>query len=244
MIEAKQVSKSFGNRKVLNKLNFSLQQGEIVALIGQNGIGKTTLIRTLCGLYHPDSGSIEIDGVPFTQDTPSLRAKIGVVLHSTMMYPNLSCRENLDFYASLYDIDKKSPRIPDLISLLNLEARSSEKVRTLSRGLQQRLSIARALVHDPRYLLMDEVFSGLDQHSLSELTSILIKQAGDGKGILFSTHEIDKVFSIATRVIILHQGAVVFSSPVSDLSPQALIENYSAFTDGIPLPDNELRVKP
>ena len=243
MIEATQISKSFGNRKVLQKLNFSLEQGEIVALVGQNGIGKTTLIRTLCGLHHPDSGRIEVDGDLFAQESAPLRAKIGVVLHSTMLYPNLTCYENLDFYASLYGIEKKAPRISELLSLFNLETRANEKVRTLSRGLQQRLSIARALVHNPRYLLMDEVFSGLDQRSLSELTSILKYQARDGKGILFSTHEIDKVFSIANRVIILHQGVIVFSNLVRDISPQALIEKYTTVIDGFSLPSQETRVK-
>ena len=147
MIEAIQISKSFGNRKVLQKLNFSLQQGEIVAMVGQNGIGKTTLIRTLCGLHHPDSGKIRVDGDQFSQDSPSLRAKIGVVLHSTMLYPSLTCRENLAFYASLYGIENKATRISELLSLFKLETRANEKVRTLSRGMQQRLSIEIGRAH-------------------------------------------------------------------------------------------------
>ena len=242
MIEAKQVSKSFGNRKVLQKLDLSLQHGEIVALVGLNGIGKTTLIRTLCGLCQTDSGAIFMDGVRFSQDTPALRTNIGVVLHSTMLYPNLTCRENLEFYANLYCLEMKKTRVSELLTRFNLEARANDKVRTLSRGLQQRLSIARALLHHPRYLFMDEVFSGLDQHSLSDLNKIVNDQASDGNAVLFSTHEIDKIFSIATRVIILHQGAIKYSSPVIDLSPQKFVETYSAVTERSILPLNELGV--
>ncbi len=242
MIEVQQVSKSFGNRKVLKNLDLCLEPGEIVALVGLNGIGKTTLIRTLCGLCQPDSGQIYIDGVEFSQETPSLRTKIGVVLHSTMLYPNLTCRENLDFYASLYGLKMRKTRVSELLARFNLEARANEKVRTLSRGLQQRLSIARALVHYPRYLFMDEVFSGLDQHSLTDLNKIVKDLAANGNAVLFSTHEIDKIFSIATRVTILHQGVINYSSPVSDLSPQKLLETYTAITEGSMLPLNGVAV--
>ena len=243
MIEAKQISKSFGNRKVLKNLNLSLQPGEIVALVGLNGIGKTTLIRTLCGLYAPDSGTIEIDGVLFTEETPLIREKLGVVLHATMLYANLTCLENLEFYSSLYGINSNDQRILDLLSMFGLKSRTNDKVRTLSRGLQQRLSIARALVHAPQYLLMDEVFSGLDQQSFSEFASILRQQSISGSGILFSTHEIDKVFSIATRIDIQHNGSIIFSASVKDMTPQSLLEKYSEVTGGFSFPNQELRGK-
>jgi heme exporter protein A len=226
MIQVKQVSKSYGNRKVLHNLNFTLQPGEIVALVGLNGAGKTTLIRILCSLYKPDAGSIQIDGISLSQSTSALRAKLGVVLHTSMLYNNLTCRENLEFYSRLYSLESVDKRISELLAMVDLECRSEEKVGTLSRGMQQRLSVARALLHDPPFLLMDEVFNALDQRFLSRLIAVMQKQAGEGKGILFSTHDLDKVFSVATRVDILNNGCIAYTQPVKELTPQILLEKY------------------
>jgi heme exporter protein A len=234
MIQVKQVSKSYGCRKVLHDLDFTLQPGEIVALVGLNGAGKTTLIRMLCNLYKPDTGSIQIDGVPLSKSNPELRAKLGVVLHTSMLYNNLTCRENLEFYARLYGLEDMNHRISELLGMVDLKSRSDEKVGTFSRGMQQRLSVARALLHNPTFLLMDEVFNGLDQHFLSRLTAVMQQEAGEGKGILFSTHDLDKVFSVATRVDILNNGWIAFTQPVKELTPQSLLKKYQELTLNAP----------
>jgi len=230
MIEIKQVSKYFGNRIVLNQLNFELCPGEVVGLVGLNGVGKTTMIRTMCGLCKPESGKIFVDERNLSQEAPLVKAKLGVILHESMLYPNLTCRENLNFYSHLYGLDQIGERINHVLDLMNLFPRSEEKVSTLSRGFQQRLSIARALLHDPIYLLMDEVFTGLDQQSAAKLEELILQQAANGKGILFSTHEIDKVFSIASRVALLNKGKIVFSSSLGRITRQEFQEKYSELT--------------
>jgi len=235
MIQANQISKSFGNRRVLRKLDLSLQGGEVVALVGLNGAGKTTLIRTLCGLNKPDSGSVTLDGLSLSKTGAGLRQKFGVVLHATMLYHNLTCRENLEFYSRLYDLPSKNERIPELLNLMDLNERSQDIVGTLSRGMQQRLSVARALLHDPTFLLFDEVFSGLDQRFLSRIIDLIKKQATANKGILFSTHDLEKVFSAATRVDILNKGQIAFSGYVNELTPQTLLAKYDELTNGASL---------
>ncbi|MCE1254399.1 MAG: ABC transporter ATP-binding protein [Anaerolineae bacterium] len=230
MIQVKRVFKSYGYRKVLNDLNFCMMPGEIVALIGSNGAGKTTLIRLLCGLNKPDAGSIQIDGMPLLKSNAALRARLGVVLHTSMLYNHLTCRENLEFYGKLYGLPSARQRINELLLLVGLEARADDKVGTFSRGMQQRLSVARALLHDPTFLLMDEVFNGLDQRYISQFVDVFQKQAALGKGILFSTHDLEKVFSIATRVDILNRGCIVFSEPVKELTRQSLMEVYQEKT--------------
>lgn len=235
MIQANQVSKSFGNRKVLRNLDLSLHEREVVALVGLNGAGKTTLIRTLCGLNKPDTGSVTIDGTPLSKSGASPRRKIGVVLHASMLYQNLTSRENLEFYSRLYDIPSAYERISELLDLMDLKARSQDKVGTLSRGMQQRLSVARAMLHDPQFLLFDEVFSGLDQRFLSKIVELVQNNAAAGKGILFSTHDLDKIFLAATRVDILHKGQIAFSGFVNELTPHALLAKYDELTNGASL---------
>lgn len=231
MIQANQVSTSYGDRRVLRNLDLTLQKGEVVALVGLNGAGKTTLIRTLCGLIKPDSGSISMDGSPTSGSANEFRQNIGVVLHASMFYQNLTSRENLEFYARLYDLPSARQRVSELLDLMDLKSRAHDRVGTLSKGLQQRLSVARALLHDPTYLLFDEVFSGLDQQFLSRIIELIHKESAAGKGILISTHDLEKVFLAATRVDILHKGNIAFSANVDELTPQLLLEKYDELTN-------------
>lgn len=226
MITASRVEKSFGQRKVLRGIDLSINGGEIVALIGLNGAGKTTLIRLLSSLLKPDSGQVLVDELSLKDDPSSARRKLGVVLHSSMLYGNLTARENLDFYARLYGLDDNESTVSNLLNLIDLFSRADDRVNTFSRGMQQRLSIARALIHNPAYLLMDEVFTGLDEQFINGLISLVKAKATEGKGILFSTHDLDLVFSVATRVDILHRGRIVFSQPVHDLNPRSLLDVY------------------
>lgn len=230
MITASRVEKSFSQRKVLRGVDFSLNGGEIVALIGLNGAGKTTLIRVLSSLLKPDSGLVKVDELSLKDDPSSVRRKLGVVLHSSMLYGNLTARENLDFYARLFGLEGRKTFISDLLTTIDLVSRADDRVNTFSRGMQQRLSIARALIHNPAYLLMDEVFTGLDERFINDLISMVKAKAAEGKGILFSTHDLDLVFSVATRVDILHRGRIVFSQPAHDLDPRSLLDVYQEET--------------
>ena len=231
MIQAKKVSKSFGSRKVLQALDFHLQPGEIVALVGLNGAGKTSLIRLLSGLSKPETGSIDVDGIPLVNENPEVRARLGVVLHTSMLYNQLTCRENLEFYSQLYDTQANQKRVGEMLELMGLETRANDQTRTLSRGMQQRLSVARALLHDPAYLLMDEVFTGMDQPFVSRFIEIMKQKASAGKGILFSSHDLDRISEVATRMAILHSGNIAFSEPIKDLSSLELVAKYRELTE-------------
>ena len=227
MINVSHLYKSFGYRKVLRDVNLAINEGEVVALIGRNGAGKTTLVRILSTLTRADRGNISIN----TQDDPSaLRAQIGAVLHSSMLYPNLTCRENLRFYGRLYGIANADQRIDLMLKTVDLTSRADDRLVTLSRGMQQRLSIARAMLHDPAFYLLDEVYTGLDQSFSESLDNLLLAESKSKKAILFTTHDPERVFKIATRVDILHDGRIVFTSPVSSLTPSQLGDLYRQYT--------------
>lgn len=236
MIEAHHLIKSYRSRRVLQRLDLTVKRGEIVALVGHNGVGKTTLIRILATLARADAGSVHIDGISTASDAAAARQKIGVVLHSPMAYANLSARENLRFFSRLYDVPNPDERIEQLLEEFHLSSRTDELVRTFSRGMQGRLTIARALLHRPDCLMMDEPYTGLDHHSARQLDALLKKKLDEGISILMATHDLERIFDVATRVDVLHQGKIVFSSPVCQITPQQLLEQYQAFNPALDLP--------
>jgi heme exporter protein A len=231
MITANHLIKSFGHRKVLQDLSLSIDRGEIVALIGKNGSGKTTLIRILATLLKPDSGVISIDNEPMNGNAIQVRRKLGVVLHGPMLYPNLTARENLIFYGRLFSIQNLANRIEFILSEVDLTSRADDLVRTYSRGMQQRLSVARSILHDPDVLLLDEAYTGFDDYSSGKLDVLLKQKADDGKSILFTTHDLDRVFSVAKRVDILHKGKIAFSNLISNIDQLELIKTYKEITN-------------
>jgi heme exporter protein A len=225
-IQAVKISKSYGNRKVLRNLDFNADTGEIVALIGSNGVGKTTLLRILAMLMKPDHGQVFLDSIPAESQPALLRRKIGVVLHASMLYPDLTAEENLRFFRKLYNLPGNLAEISKLLGEVKLEKRSKDLVRTFSRGMQQRISIARALVHDPACLLMDEPYTGLDQDSCDWLDGLLRNFAAQGKTILLTTHDLVHITAISTRVDILHHGSIVRSFQSAHISPVELADAY------------------
>ena len=225
-IRASGISKSFGNRKVLRSLNFEAADGEVVALVGMNGVGKTTLLRILAALMKPDSGQLNIDGMNSTSENMLLRSKVGVVLHASMLYPNLTAEENLLFFFRLYNLPVRPDAINRLLSAVMLEKRGNDLVRTFSSGMQQRLSIARALVHEPTILLMDEPYTGLDQDSCGWLDNLLKESSANGKTILFTTHDLEHSLTVSTRVDILHRGKIALSLQSTHTSPEKLLRAY------------------
>ncbi|MGC8825601.1 MAG: heme ABC exporter ATP-binding protein CcmA, partial [Anaerolineae bacterium] len=172
-VEARGISKAFGRYRVLRGVDLRIEQGEFLALLGPNGAGKTTFLRILATLSRPTEGRAWINGQPLDGDTRRVRQQIGLVSHQTFLYGDLTAEENLRFYGRLYRVPALEDRIAELLERVGLYERRHDPVRTFSRGMQQRLSIARAVLHDPPVLLLDEPDTGLDQQAARMLRELL-----------------------------------------------------------------------
>ncbi len=209
LIAVERLDKTFGARWALRDVTFNVAQGEIVALVGPNGAGKTTLLRIIGTLARPNAGQIRIGKIPLAEHPNSARAAIGFVGHQTFMYDDLTAWENLNFYARLYDLPNISQRIRQVAARVGIENRLNDVTRTLSRGLQQRLTIARMLLHEPAVLLLDEPYTGLDQVAADLLDQIMADAKPEGRAVLFSTHDLERGLAICDRAIVLKAGRVV-----------------------------------
>jgi heme exporter protein A len=235
MLKATNLTKSYGSRIVLRGLSTTVEPGEIVSIIGMNGAGKTTLLRILSDLTSADLGKVQINDISARSDPSYFRRQIGVVLHAPMLYGNLSARENLRFFSRLYQIQRPEERIYELLQMVNLRSRADDLVRSFSRGMQQRLSIARALLHDPACLLMDEPYTGLDQDSTTVFETLILRYAAEGKMVLLATHDLEKACRTSTRIDLLHQGRIAFSKPRGELTLDKLINVYHETTGARPV---------
>ena len=232
IIEIENLVKAYGFLPVLKQLSLTVQRGQFIALLGPNGSGKSTLLRLLSGLSKPSSGLMRIGGWEIPTEAQQIRAQIGMVSHKSLLYENLTARENLLFFGSLYGITKAdcATRSDDLLKRVGLKKRSHSLVRTFSRGMQQRLSIARALLPDPHVLLFDEPYTGLDQDAGNVLDDLLREAHADGHTILMATHQIERAASLADRVVILSRGVVAYDAPMQDVSSGQLPNLYAEVT--------------
>ncbi len=221
MIRARGVVKTFGQFQVLKGLNFSLRQGEFVTLLGPNGAGKTTLMRILAMLARPSAGTIEIAGIKLQESRPSIRSLVGVISHLTFLYEDLTARENLDFYGKLYGLrgPELEQRITYLLAKVGLEKRSDQRVRYFSRGMQQRLSLARAVLHRPPILLLDEPDTGLDRQAAQMLAEIIAEPAQGNlpRSVLMTTHNLERGLAMSTRLVVLAGGRIAREAVAADL---------------------------
>jgi heme exporter protein A len=210
LIEIENLVKSFGFLPVLRKLNLSVQRGDFLALLGPNGSGKSTLLRLIAGLGRPTAGIIRVGGWELPKEAAAVRAHIGMVSHKSLLYDNLTAYENLRFFAQLYNIPpaEQNKRIRTMLEQVGLKKRAYDLTRTFSRGMYQRLSIARALLHEPDVLLFDEPYTGLDQDAAKTLDELL-QQANDGqRTIIMATHQLERAAQLASRIVILSRGQV------------------------------------
>jgi heme exporter protein A len=212
IIEIQNLAKAFGYLPVLKKVNLQIERGEFVALLGPNGSGKSTLLRLICGLSKPTAGTITVGGWSIPGEAEAIRAQIGLVSHKALLYDNLTAHENLAFYAKLYNLKDSQTKIDDLLERVGLSKRAHSLVRTFSRGMQQRLSIARALLHQPHVLLFDEPFTGLDQDAAVVLDTLLQDAHAEGHTILMTTHELDRAARLPSRIMILSRGTIGYDS--------------------------------
>ena len=208
VVEADSIARAFGARRAVDGVSLRVQSGETLALFGPNGAGKTTLLRVLGGLLRPSGGSARIGGekVPGGAE---LRRQIGVISHRTLLYDALTARENVEFFARLYGV--ASPRDAAMRSLerMKIADRGNTPVRALSRGMKQRVSIARATVHEPRVVLADEPFTGLDASGARALSTLLDELRASGAALVLVTHNIDEGLSLATHAAIMHRGKLL-----------------------------------
>lgn len=211
-ISATGVRKDFGDRRVLHNLDLQVGWGEIAALFGANGAGKTTLLRILAGLARPDDGQLHIGNRRVHRGGNAARRLIGFVGHESLLYNDLTCRENLAFYGQLYGIANIDLRIQQVLEQVGLSDRRNRRVRTLSHGMQKRLSVARAILHEPTVLLMDEPESGLDQASTETLGRLLWDWAAAGKSVLMTTHSDQTGLAWADRVLALSGGRLAYDA--------------------------------
>jgi len=232
MIESIKVTKAFGLRPVLRGVDLTVAAGEFVALFGPNGAGKTTFLRILSTLTRPTTGMVRIAGWELPKYADQARGLLGVVSHQPLLYGDLSAEENLRFYARMYALDKtgREERIAAVLDQVGLKKRAADLVRTFSRGMQQRLAIARAVLHDPPVLLFDEPYTGLDQDAAASLDGVLKSVAARGRTVIMTTHDLMRGVQMADRVVILSKGVIAFEEKGSALDPVKFATIYAEIT--------------
>jgi len=229
MIQLQQITKTFGARIVLRNLNLTIQEGDFITLMGANGVGKTTLLHLVASLSKPTAGNIIINGYNLAQNAQELRRFIGLVSHKTLLYDDLTADQNLQFYAKLYNVPQVTARIETLLQQVGLWGRQHDPVRVYSRGMQQRLSIARALLHNPPILLLDEPDTGLDQQAAAKLSHLLLEVSGQQRTILMTTHNFEWGVSKGNRVVILARGQVVYDVATAQVSAATIRAEYQRY---------------
>lgn len=213
LLAAQELSKFFGDFPALDGISFRIGRGEFIGLLGPNGAGKTTLLRILARLSEPTSGELGFAGVGYREAGDESKRQVGFVGHNTCLYDELTIRENLRFYSLLYGVCSADQAIAARLEEMSLTARQSELVRNLSRGLRQRAAIARALLHGPTLLLLDEPFTGLDPQASAALETLLLALHDSGRTLLVSTHNLDQILNLATRLLVLDRGTLVYDAP-------------------------------
>jgi len=224
VIACRDIRKTFGPLTALEEVTFTIAQGELVALLGANGAGKTTLLRVIAGLARASAGSAEVAGCDVRKAAQEVRRRIGVVSHQTFLYEDLSAVENLRFYGRMYGVQDAPQRIDALLELMELQRRRDDLVRTFSRGMQQRLALARAMLHRPEVLLLDEPFTGLDVHATDLLTRFIAGAAADQVTVLMTVHDPGYALAHSQRLLVLQKGRLVLDAPAPQVAQSDLVQ--------------------
>jgi heme exporter protein A len=254
MIELRKLTKAFGSKVALRGIDLRVQAGESLVIFGPNGAGKSTLIRILSSLSRPTGGRVLIGGLDLATHADGIRRYLGVVSHAPLLYDSLTAEENLRFFAQLYNMKDPAPRIAEMLERVGLTARRNDLVRTFSRGMVQRLAIARALLHDPQLLLLDEPDTGLDPQAAEMLHDLLMQASGRtgerengsvnggphsptppltySRTIVTVTHSIERGLAIADRVVMLAGGKIVFSDSARGMSQTEFRPLYDKYVGG------------
>ncbi|MFQ5996782.1 MAG: heme ABC exporter ATP-binding protein CcmA [Dehalococcoidales bacterium] len=230
-IELQGLTKSFGTNPALRGIDFKVESGESVVIFGPNGAGKTTLIKILATIINPSSGRVLIDGLNPKKDAEEVRRRIGVITHQTFLYHNLSAYENLEFYSRMYDVPGYKERIHEVLAMVGMTSRLRDRVGTFSRGMQQRLSIARLLLHKPTIILLDEPETGLDQQATAMLWEALRAEGAIKRTLIHTTHSLERGFATCDRLLILVQGKIAYQRERQALNMADLKQAYEHYTE-------------
>jgi ABC-2 type transport system ATP-binding protein len=215
-LTASHLSRRFGDRLAVDDVSFTLEPGEIFALLGPNGAGKTTTLRILAGLIAPTSGTVQIDGQDMgPRSAPQLRARIGFLTESPGLWDRLTVRDNLLVYARLYGLPSPGRVVDEALERFEIRDRGGDRAAQLSKGLKQRVALARSLLHDPRIAMLDEPTSGLDPASAREVRDLVLSLRAQGRTILLCTHNLDEVERVADRVAVLSRRLIAVGTPAA-----------------------------
>ncbi|MBI2964232.1 MAG: heme ABC exporter ATP-binding protein CcmA [Deltaproteobacteria bacterium] len=224
VIEAIRLGRGFGSVRALGALDLVVRAGDSLAIFGPNGAGKTTLLKLLATVLAPTDGTLRLFGEPELR--PELRRRIGMLGHGSFLYGDLTAAENLRFYAALFGVENAERRVAEMLAEVRLTAWRDRPVRTFSRGMEQRLALARAFLHAPDLLLLDEPFSGLDPQAVLHLQEILTRAHRQGKTIVLTTHDIESGLEVCDRAVILCGGRMVWHSGRSVPAPSEMVKIY------------------
>jgi len=224
-LEVRDLTRAFGVRKALDGVDLELPVGAFLSIFGPNGAGKTTLVKVLTTLLNPTSGAARVLGYDVVADAVELRTHIGLISHNPLLYPDLTAEENLLFFADMYGVEKPHVRVSELLEAVELDHRKLDLTRTFSRGMLQRLSIARALLHRPEVIFLDEPYSGLDPHAMDILDG-LIAQIRDAHTFVMISHDLDKGLELCSHALILAKGRVVLYEPREAIDDASFRQTY------------------
>ena len=226
MIYVRKLVKRFGLKTVLRGLDFHVEEGEFVALLGPNGAGKTTFLRILASLSRPSLGELRVAGYALPAQAAAVRQRLGVVSHQPLLYGDLTAEENLKFYARMYSLPNPEKRIREVLDMVGLVQRRRDLVRTFSRGMQQRLAIGHAVLHDPDVMLFDEPHTGLDQDACAMLDGVLREVAARGRTVVMTSHDLARAAGLASRFDVLSRGVIAGTTDSQALPPDGLLAFY------------------
>jgi heme exporter protein A len=234
-VEARKLTKAFGHQVALRGANLSVAEGEFLTLFGPNGAGKTTLIRIVASLVRPTGGAVYVRGEDLDKAATSLRSHIGLIAHDPLLYGDLTPDENLRFFSRMYNLPgsgagSAAARIDTVLEQVGLAARRRDPVRTFSRGMVQRLAIARAILHDPEIMLLDEPYTGLDLQAADMLRSVLQELASSNRTVILTTHNLEQGLEMCDRVAILNRGNVAWEGSRAGLDLGSMKEIYRDVT--------------
>ena len=225
-VQVRGLTKAFGRTPVLRDVDLDVPHGMVLSLLGPNGSGKTTLIKVLATLTRPDAGDVRICGVGLGRRSASIRSRIGVVGHDPLLYDDLTARENLRFACRMFSLDRADDRVERVSDLMGMSTDLDRKIGAMSHGMKKRFSIARALLHDPQVLLLDEPETGLDQEALSLLDSVIARRSDSARTVIMTTHNLERAVALGDRMAILANGRVAYDEPVDASDPDASRRAY------------------